>query len=86
MDIGKKITQALEIPPEACMGIPKITVVGNERVCVENYTSLLDYKNDSVRLKYKDGVIEILGESLEIKVIGEENIVLCGKVFSVKLI
>lgn len=86
MDITKKISEVLEIPPEAIMDIPKITVVGNDRCRVENYTALLDYKKNSVRLKHKSGVIDISGENFEIKVIGEENIVVSGTISSIKLV
>ncbi|MBR5808640.1 MAG: sporulation protein YqfC [Clostridia bacterium] len=86
MDIARKISEVLEIPPEAMLNIPKITVVGKERVHVENYIALLDYKKDNIRLKYQGGVIDILGKNFEIKVIGEENIVISGEIDSVKLI
>ena len=86
MDIARKISEVLEIPPEAMLNIPKITVVGKERVHVENYIALLDYKKDNIRLKYQGGVIDILGKNFEIKVIGEENIVISGEINSVKLI
>ena len=86
MDIAKKITEVLEIPPEALLNIPKITIVGKEKVHVENYTALLDYKRESVRLKYESGVIDISGRNFEIKAIGEENIVVLGEIDSVKLI
>lgn len=86
MDIAKKISEVLEIPPEAMLNIPKITIVGKERVLVENYTALLDYKKDNISLKYRGGVIDILGKNFEIKVIGEENIAVSGEVDSVKLI
>lgn len=86
MDIARKISEVLEIPPEAMLNIPKITIVGKERVHVENYIALLDYKKDNIRLKYQGGVIDILGKNFEIKVIGEENIVVSGEIDSVKLI
>lgn len=86
MDIARKISEALEIPTEAMLNIPKITIVGKERVHVENYIALLDYKKDNIRLKYQGGVIDIWGKNFEIKVIGEENIVVYGEIDSVKLI
>lgn len=86
MDIARKISEVLEIPSETILNIPKITIVGKERVHVENYTALLDYKKDSIRLKYQGGVIDIHGENFEIKVIGEENIVISGEIDRVKLI
>ena len=86
MDIARKISEALEIPPEVVLDIPRITVIGNERVQVENYTALLDYKKDNIRLKHKTGIVDILGTEFDIKVIGENNIVVSGKISSVKLI
>ena len=86
MDIAKKISEVLEIPPENIIDLPKITIVGCQRVLVENYTALLDYKKDNIRLKYKSGVIDILGSDIDIMVIGEDNIVVSGRISSVKLI
>jgi len=86
LDIARKISEVLELPPESMLNIPKITIVGNERVHVENYIALLDYKKDNIRLKYQGGVIDIMGKNFEIKVIGEENIVVSGEIDSVKLI
>lgn len=86
LDIVKRISNMLEFPPETLMNIPKITIVGNEKVHVENYTALLDYKTDNIRLKFEGGVIDILGENFEIKVIGEDNIVIWGKISTVNLI
>jgi sporulation protein YqfC len=86
LDIVRKISEVLALPPESVLKIPKITIVGKERVHVENYTALLDYKKDNIRLKYEDGVIDILGEDFEIKVIGEENMVIWGKISAVKVI
>jgi sporulation protein YqfC len=86
LDIVRKISEVLELPPESVLKIPKITLVGNEKVHIENYTALLDYKKDNIRLKYEDGVIDIFGEDFEIKVIGEENMVIWGKISTIKLI
>ncbi len=86
MDIARKISEVLEIPTESMLNIPRITIVGKEKVHVENYVALLDYKRENIRLKYQGGVIDILGKGFEIKVIGEENIVVLGEIESVKLV
>lgn len=86
MDIARKISEVLEFPPEAIIDIPKITVLGNELVHVENYSALLDYKKENIRLKHKGGIIDISGDNFEIKVIGEENIAVSGKIHGIKLI
>ena len=86
MDIAKRISDVLEFPAETMMDIPKITMIGNQKILVENYNSLLDYKKEIIRLKYSSGVIEISGKNFEIKSIGEENIEISGETQAVRLI
>ena len=86
MDIAKKISNVFELPAETVMDIPKVTLVGNQKILVENYSALLDYKRDTVRLKHSGGVIEITGGKFEIRSIGEQNIEVLGEIQAIRLI
>lgn len=86
MDIAKAVSDALEISADILFDIPKIVVLGDAKVHIENYTALVEYKKENVKLKHKGGIIEICGQNFEIKAIGEGNIVVCGKIDTVKLI
>ncbi len=86
MDINKVIADTLEMPGDILFDMPKIRIVGNMTAHIENFTALLEYRKENIKLKYKGGVIEICGQSFEIKTIGEGNIVICGKIEAVKLI
>lgn len=86
MDIEKAISAALALPPEVVSDIPKITLIGRERVRVENYTALIEYREENIRLKFSGGVIDILGKNFEIKTIGEANIVISGEIEAVRFI
>lgn len=86
MNIAKSVTDAFEIPYEAVFDVPRIVIAGDERVCVENYTAILEYKKDNIKLKYKSGVIEICGSGFEITALSDGNIAVSGKISAVKLI
>lgn len=86
MDIEKAISDSLEISADILFDIPKIVMIGNMKVHIENYIALIEYKKENIKLKYKGGVIEICGQDFEIKIIGEGNIVICGKISEIKLI
>lgn len=86
MDIEKAISTVLELPREAVSNIPKITMVGRERVRVENYLSLIEYREENIKLKFSGGVIDILGKNFEIKAIGEANIAISGEIESVRFV
>ena len=86
MDIEKAISAALALPPEVVSDIPEITLIGRERVRVENYTALIEYCEENIRLKFSGGVIDILGKNFEIKTIGAANIVISGEIEAVRFI
>ena len=68
MDIEKAISESLEISADILFDIPRIVLIGDMKVRIENYTALLEYKKENIKLKYKGGVIEICGENFEIKI------------------
>lgn len=86
MNIEKAISESLEISADVLFDIPKIVLIGDMKVHIENYIALLEYKKENVKLKYRGGVIEICGENFEIKIVGEGNIVICGKISEIRLI
>lgn len=86
MKTVKALTDAFDIPYEAVFDIPRIVITGEEHIFVENYTAVLEYKKDNIKLKYKTGVIEIIGSEFAITAVSEGNIAVSGKISSVKLI
>lgn len=86
MKAVKALSDAFEIPYEAVFDVPRIVITGEENIFVENYTAVLEYKKDNIKLKYKMGVIEIIGSGFKITAVSEGNIAVSGKIYSVKLI
>ncbi len=86
MQITETFASLLEIPEDIAVNLPKVVLLGEKRVYVSNYTALLEYKRNNIKLKHKTGVIEILGDNLEIKAVEEESITLSGQISTVRLI
>ncbi len=86
MEIGKNISDFFEMPYDAALNVPKVVIFGEYRVGVENFSGLVEYKKESVKLKHPKGIIEIRGAELEIKAMGEGDIVINGKISGVNLI
>ena len=86
MDIKELISEKIEIPQEVITDVAKITIIGTKEVFVENYTELIECKEKSISLKYKKGMIEISGDGLKIRAIGEKNIAIFGEVANVRLV
>jgi len=66
--------------------MPRLTVIGKEKIYVENFLSLLEYKKENIKLKCKTCVLEIKGSDFTIKTIRENCVEVHGKTESVNFV
>jgi sporulation protein YqfC len=76
--LKEKVAEVFELPKEIVLDVPKLTMVGNGGLIIENYKGVIQYDDNKVRINTGVGVIKISGESLEIKEITSENIMIDG--------
>ena len=82
--IKEKLANALELPRELVLNVPKITVTGKDKILIENYKSIISYENDVVKLNTSVGTLSLFGVNLMIKEITTEDIIVIGKVDKVE--
>ena len=80
MKLNKKITNILDMPKEVTLNYPKITVMGEESVCVENHKGLIELSQTVIRLNTSMYLLKITGENLDIKSITGDDIEISGKI------
>lgn len=78
--VKKWITDKMELPADVTLDLPRITMIGQIHIYIENHKGLLAFSDIEVRLLLKQGQLLIKGEGLVIKVILPEEIVLEGKI------
>jgi len=83
INIKSSISDALEIPKDIMLDLPRITFIGNLQVAIENHKGIIEYSNENIRVKMKDGIIKITGVDLIIKTIISEEIIISGKIASI---
>lgn len=83
--VKKNIINALELPLDIALDLPKITMVGNLRVDITNHKGIIEYKKEIIRINTKIGVLKITGDSLEIKNIFIEEINVDGNIEKVEI-
>jgi len=76
----------LELPKEIVMNIPKLTMVGNRDMIIENYKGIIEYDNARIRVNTGAGVIKITGSRLLIKEITSEDVIICGDINGLEFI
>ena len=65
--------------------VPLIEVTGDKRVLIENHFGVISYCQSEIFIKVSKGVIEILGDKMEILCMSKERIVICGIIRGVNL-
>lgn len=83
-EIKKSIADLLELPQDIMLDLPKITMVGNLQIYIENHKGILEYSSTRIRIYTKRGVLRIIGKDLMLKNIVVEEIVITGEINGVE--
>lgn len=81
--VKEKISEALELPKDITLDIPKITMIGTESVTIENHKGIIDYCENKISINTECGILVINGNKLTIKSIVQEEIIILGKLSSI---
>ena len=85
-NVKYNISEALELPIDIMMDLPKLTVIGNVEAKLLNHKGIIEYTTDTIRINTKSGVFKIIGKDLEIKTILSEEITVVGLIENIEII
>jgi sporulation protein YqfC len=72
------IADLFELPREVMMDLPRMTLVGNVQIYLENHRGVIAYDERQVRIGVNSGEIIIRGRELEIKNLLAEELLIKG--------
>ena len=78
-----KLDEILEIPTELSTNVPKATILGFEKVYIENYKGILEYQDFFIRINTHIGIININGFDLKLEEMTTDDIMITGKIDSI---
>ena len=84
--VRKWMTKNMELPQDVMMDLPRITMIGQIHIYIENHRGLIAFSDKELRLLLKQGQLLIKGNSFVIKTIMPEEILLEGKIDQVTYI
>ena len=80
-----KINDLLEFPKEIGSSLPRITMVGFNRLLIENYKGILEYEEFFIKINTYIGIININGFNLELNNLTDDDILITGKIDSIDI-
>jgi len=76
----QKLAGLLEIPQDIVMDLPRITMLGNKQLLVENHKGIIEYTPSLVRIKLSQGELIVKGSGLTLGNFQAEQILIEGTV------
>ena len=74
----------LEIPQDIVLDLPRITMLGNKQVLVENHKGIIEYTSSLLRIKLNQGELVIGGENLSLGSLQSEQLFVEGVIAEIR--
>lgn len=82
-NIKENVSDVFELPKDITLNLPKITILGDIQVRIENHKGIIEYNNDYIRINTKIGVFVITGEQMYLRNIIKEEVIIEGNIHHV---
>ncbi|MCZ8518718.1 MULTISPECIES: sporulation protein YqfC [Paenibacillus] len=76
----------LDLPQDVVMDLPRMTMIGNMQLYIENHRGVLHFSSDLLKLALSKGRLEVYGSDLVIRAILSEEVFVEGLIQDVKYI
>jgi sporulation protein YqfC len=83
---GSVFADVLEMPEELALDLPRITLVGNINLNVENHKGIISYSAREVRLRVSDGYLIARGSGFALRSINKTDIFLEGEISNLAIV
>ena len=85
-EVRKNLAEVFELPKDVMLSLPKITMIGNLQIHIENHKEIIEYSSNLIRILAKNKKIVIQGEDLTIKNIVVNEINIIGKIEEIQFV
>ncbi len=80
----ESLADFFELPKELLCNLPRITLIGDVQMLLENYGGIIEYNDEILRLKVREGEVVVAGKNLTIKNFLSDELLIEGKIISVE--
>ncbi len=82
--LHKWTANLLDLPQDVTFDLPRLTMIGNVQLYIENHRGVLHFAPDLLKLKLAKGELEVRGSDLVIRAILPEEVFIEGRISDVK--
>lgn len=80
------MTEQMDLPADVMMDLPRVTMIGNFHIYIENHKGVIRFTKTELRLRLTEGELLVIGNEFVIKNILPEEMLLEGIIEDVRFI
>lgn len=80
----RRLTELLELPADVTLDLPRVLIIGQIHLTVENHRGLVEYSEERVIIGVPTGRLVVYGDDLAIGFIDASEVTVLGQVRSVQ--
>ena len=84
-NLKKKFAEIGDLPTELITSYSRMVLLGNNEFTIENYSGIIEYEVNKIRLRSASGIISVIGDNLTINELGNEELFIKGKIRSIEI-
>lgn len=74
----ENLTRKLDLPQDIVFDLPKITVIGDSEITIENHKGIVLFEEKEIKINSGIGLISIYGDNFEVLFMGGRTLALKG--------
>ena len=86
ISLREKASRLLDLPADGVAGVPKVELLGDRELYLENYKGILSYGKEELHVDGGAWVLRISGRDLEIKAMRERELRIFGWVSKLEIL
>lgn len=80
------LTDMLELPKDLVLELPRITLIGQRELYLENHKGIIEYDSNQIKINLVRGYLEIEGLDMEIKFIIHDELSISGNIKALRFV
>ncbi len=76
---GRGVANLFEIPEDLVLNVPRLTIIGNLQMIIENHRGLVEYSPTLIRVATANGQITVVGQELAVGSVYAEDLSVMGR-------
>lgn len=78
--LKKRLADELDVPRDIVMNLPRVVMLGNLQVLVENHRGLVAYEPQRIVLACDGYQLQVVGQELEIGSVDQDQVIITGQI------